>query len=164
MFVGNDKINIRCRAWGCARIVGLKERIALPGFVCGCNANKLRRQKQVWKERIPAWQVSCQCGWWLIALFKLQLCQSWNPWILIPNLLLEKLNNDEMDPFYWCLKSGLSATARSNEKVCCYDCLHCFVCLTSFSVFLFLSSESSQCLQQTFHADVSRWLAGNGVS
>lgn len=61
----------------------------------------------------PAWQVSCQCGWWLIALFKLQLCQSWNPWMLIPDLLLEKWNKDEPAPFSWCLQSGLSATARS---------------------------------------------------
>lgn len=28
--------NIHCGAWGCEREVGLKERMALPGFVCVC--------------------------------------------------------------------------------------------------------------------------------
>lgn len=86
--------------------VGVRGGTALPGFVhtwCFC---LLWIWWQVWRERIPAWQVSHQCGWWLIALFKLQLCQSQNPWILIPDLLLEKVSADETGPFYWCLRSG----------------------------------------------------------
>lgn len=90
----------------CKPGVGVRGETALPGFVhawCFC---LLWVCWQVWREKIPAWQVSHQCGWWLIALFKLQLCQSQNPWILIPGLLLEKVSADETGPFYWCLRSG----------------------------------------------------------
>lgn len=115
---------------------------------------------QVWRERIPAWQVSHQRGWWLIALFKLQLCQSQNPWILIPDLLLEKVSADEMGPFYWCLKSGISAAASSyywKERLLWLLALLCVCLASSFPVFLFPSSESSQRLQWIFHADSRRW-------
>lgn len=93
--------------------VGVRGRTALLGFVCLWCFCLLWVCWQVWREEIPAWQVSHQCGWWLIALFKLQLCQSQNPWILILDLLLEKVSADEMGPFYWCLKSGISAAASS---------------------------------------------------
>lgn len=93
---------------------GVRGRMALPGSACLCDVFACCMfVGRCGEKGSPAWQVSCQCGWWLIALFKLQLCQSWNPWILIPDLLLEKWNNDEPAPFSWGLQSGLSATARS---------------------------------------------------
>lgn len=114
------------------------------------------------EEKIPAWQVSHQCGWWLIALFKLQLCQSQNLWILILDLLLEKVSADETGPFYWCFKSGISAAASSyywKERLLWLLALLCVCLVSSFPVFLFPSSESSQCLHWVYHTGSRRWQA-----
>lgn len=142
--------------------IGLRGGKALPGFVhtwCFC---LLWVCWQVWREKIPAWQVSHQCGWWLIALFKLQLCQSQNPWILILDLLLEKASADETGPFYWCLRRGISAAATGyywKERVMWLLALLCVCLASSFPVFLFPSSESSLCLHWIFHTDSERWQA-----